>query len=73
MPGRLIAEGVQSLIAKRVNDLVDSITAQIVAEKVKELKPQIHTEISAIFKENPSIGLECLDVMLTITTKRGGR
>jgi flagellar biosynthesis/type III secretory pathway protein FliH len=70
---RLLAEGIESLVQKRVSEMVNAITAEIVAEKVNELKADLQTEVSTKVNNCLSSGQDMLDVMVTITTKRGGR
>jgi hypothetical protein len=72
-PPRLLVEGIERLVAHRVHELVESITADIVADKIKELKPQLQAELNSVISSNPAMGLETLDVMLKITTERGGK
>jgi DNA-directed RNA polymerase subunit F len=68
--GRLLAEGVECLVEKRVNDLVESITADIIALKIADLKAEIQAEVKAIVNDHVETGRTMLDVMVEIQTKK---
>jgi len=71
--GRLLTEGMQVLVENRVSDMIDAITNEVVAEKIKDLKSELEMEVKAVVRNNSNVGQDMLDVMVTVTTKKGGK